>query len=119
MGTSTNAILYFGFDFCDVDEGDALPWGEDEDEYEAVSKKFGSDRSNCACIIDRHCYIDSPIFFVALKRNVFTAYRGMPSTVDIGELKVSEEEIQQLRSFCETMGIAWQEPKWRLASYWG
>lgn len=33
MGTSTNGILFFGFDFCNEDEGDELPFDDWEDHY--------------------------------------------------------------------------------------
>lgn len=70
--------------------------------------------------IDIHCYIDCPTYFVCLKRSHSYASRGYPSEVDPSLLtSITDEEIQEMKEFCEFLGIPWQEPKWYIASYWG
>lgn len=158
MGVSTNAYLYFGFDFFNPeDDEDGRPdWsdfpradGEDEDEhldvgewedvwaarvagvmpptvpYNKVNDKPYHeywDRKRkvlelCPCEIGNHCSSEYPVWFVALKKASFSASRGDSKEIDLPE--ITESDLQALRDFCKAMDITWQEPKWRLASYWG
>jgi hypothetical protein len=145
MGTSTNAYLYFGFTFYSEEDGEGAPgWLEGEDHnwervyaaraggilapdeefsdstkaaYHAYWDKARAAVEACPCTIDTHCYIDSSMWFVALKRTKICARRGYPEEVRLVE--PTKAEIKQLKDFCELMGIKWQESRWELASYWG
>jgi hypothetical protein len=118
MGVSTDAYLFFGFDFCNPEEeGETLIW-EDlgygwEDEW--LKELFGDEPLKCQ--IDIHCNSEYPIYFVHVKGRIHRAFRGSPTVIE--NLDVSEEDIENLKEFCKVTGIEYQEPKWILASYWG
>lgn len=159
MGTSTDAILYLGFDISEEEHYELIEkYGEDfdfEDTYaekkgivdnsgfwaedggyafkrgteefdDACKKKDYYNRlkheviGDCKIITDFHGYgqgdsVDrTPI--IALK--TLTAHRGYPEDVNLEDFKASPEQIQELKDYCELMGIEYQEPKLRLASYW-
>lgn len=160
MGTTTNAYLFYGFDFYDTDAGDEPPvwWKKDDslnweehyaalkgikndsglftpeeeythtdgtperaederkyDEYQKkkaealkyVKEKFG---------IGTHCHGECPVYFVHLK--IYSASRGYPQVIDPMALLVTEKQVEELKEFCDFIGIPWKEPGWLLASYW-
>lgn len=117
MGTSTNAYLYYGFDILDREGGiDLLEEQEkfeDMHEYEILSK-LGKE-TTAKVEIDAHCHHEYPILFVSTK--TYTAWRGESTSIDSFEIDPSWDE--EIRKFCEQWNIPFQQPKWRLASYWG
>ena len=156
MSTSTDAYLYFGFDFFDTEGTGRGPFDDHDGEWEfayatavgihddsgyivngnyahprgaerdAAQKRYFAyrDRVRAAaresgCSIGAHCMGEAPIYYVYVTPHHHSAWRGKSVEVDPARLVVTPEEIQKLRSFCEVMGIEWQEPQWRLASYWG
>lgn len=110
MGQSTDALLYYGFDFLSVEE-DHTP---EEDE---LDKWYGTKTHGCE--VDSHCSGDFPVYFVAVKDSRKTAHRGFPKELAPNALEIKPEWDALLRAFCKEAGIEWQEPGWVLASYWG
>lgn len=68
--------------------------------------------------VDTHCCGDCPMPFVAHKASKTRAWRGNP--MEVTSLEIKPEWEQELRAFCELMGINVkdQQPKWRLVSDW-
>lgn len=143
MGTSTDAYLFFGFSFSDQEVGQDTPdWLDEDMEWEAIyaerhdginkpdvvyighehvystywqAKREAAERASCE--IAFHCSGDYPIWFVALQGTRFVASRG--DEVEVKLPNIHEEQITEMRAFCELLGIKWKEPKWLLVSYWG
>lgn len=133
MGTSTDAILFYGFSA--EDEGDWDKRLEDDwtDTFAAhkgvLSPDSGNDAFNAywskksqllaaePCEIDQHCSGAHPISFVYIAESKITASRG--DAKEVGTIWIGERWRDQLKEFCNLMGIPWQEPKWYLVSYWG
>jgi hypothetical protein len=115
MGTSTDAMLFWGF-CVDPDEGELSGDWEDQwyneryNELKALQEKFG-------CELEIHCHADSPVFVFTPKASFKRAWRG--STVEVTSLDVDPTWRANLQAFTEALGIKFQEPKWLLASYWG
>jgi hypothetical protein len=147
MGQSTDAYLFFGFDFHDGESSDDDLWYDaadillnDWDEEYAVRR--GTPRPTMAyeenkdahrafwdaknklveesgCTINTHCSGEYPVFFVCITESYLRASRGYPTEVPEGHTVPAEGWVDKLKAFCEVMGITWREPKWYLASYWG
>jgi hypothetical protein len=144
MGTSTDALIYWGFDFHDKDGGEpwhddremledwediyairkgiarpAMSFEDDKDAYRAFwkARKVVVERSGCS--IDMHQHIDVSVYFVCIKASHLRAWRGHPIQLRPDFFTVDPLWEDRLRTFCELMNIEWQEPKWWLASYWG
>lgn len=126
MGVSTNAILYYGFDFYNEEDDEpeiteqlqkflGLGEFEDQEEYYDVTK------NDPFIDIDYHCSANYRIWYVCYKPHHFIAHRGYPYQIDnIGQLGQDMSAMDaQLKTFCDQHGIPWQQPKWNLASYWG
>lgn len=138
MGTSTDAILAFGFDL-----GEELPEAltampEDEDdswEFEAwAAARAGLEpwsesrpddywerrRAAIAAtpydLITHYSY-DYPMYFLAARGTEVRAYRGTPKEIDTPE--IPSATIDAMRAFCAEFGIEWQEPRWHIFSLWG
>lgn len=129
MGTSTDALLYYGINLCEPD-------GESGLKSEIFKKLNLTDQielslydyfeglgDGVGVTFDTHCYHESPAWFVttAYKR----AWRGSPVNVrDIVLGKADEihpylEWNHKLKVACEVIGFEYVEPQWWLASYWG
>lgn len=139
MGTSTDAILFYGF------HGDEGEWEDDEGLIinhwkERLAVLAGAVKPSAAfsdatkvayvdfwaaekmavmnerCEVDVHCSDSCSMPFVCVKDSVTRTSRG-----DAKEIKSLETQSwwdEALRSFAEKMGIPWQEPRWWLVSYW-
>jgi len=142
MGTSTDAILYFGFDLGSEEDLDA-PWIEEDMEVDAfIAAKWGVVEPNgpftgneaayreywekeksiidrLDCHVDIHCSSNYYCYFVAIKSKTLTARRGYPESFDKSFLDVSKEDIDKLKRYCELAEITWEDPSWAIASYWG
>lgn len=123
MGTSTNGLLYYGFDFLTEDEGDATQeltdfLGLEDDEKEPY---YDVTHDNPHIRIDYHGSDGYPVWFIAYKPLSFTALRGYPEAIDLKMLNDQDYAAidKILQAFCEEHNIPWQQPHWRLASYWG
>jgi hypothetical protein len=145
MGTSTDGILFFGIDLgeCgflweewleenetdDIDMYVAFRLGvkEPQCEYSEATKSeynkyFGAKRAvlkESGCSIEYHCSYDYPMFYVCLSDKRKRASRGYPEAIDKEFLRVTNEDVEKLKTFCEKVGIEWQEPSWMLTSLWG
>lgn len=157
MGVSTDAYLFFGFEFHNPDASGKAPpfnveeWEEEyakacgiedksglfdeEGEYafEEGTKEFeAADRirdayilardraiAHSGCVINWHGSGPAPVYFVTLEKHFLCASRGHSELVDTKKLQVDEAERKQLIEFCKRLKIPYQEPAWRLASYWG
>lgn len=128
MGTSTDAILFYGYAWND--EMSPL-WEGDEDEYdweERYARLHGRDPSvykeilellkTEPCKIGRHCSSDCRMPFVAIKSTEIRAWRGSPVKVDLPQVDPMWNE--QLLTFCQFMGIdvSKMQPGWYLVSWW-
>ena len=148
MGQSTDAILAFGFDLGEElpdrlleaggsyeDEGaDGFEWQKvaaslaglappAEEWSEETKAQWREHWAACRAaeaahpltIID-HCSGDYPMRFLAVNGTCQRASRGNPHAIEIPPIDPSS--IEALRSFCETFGIEWREPKWHIFSMW-
>ena len=59
------------------------------------------------------------MMYLALSGTKQRCWRGNVLDVDF-EMPCSEEEAKEkIKTFCEKMGLEYEEPAWRLVSYWG
>lgn len=104
MGVSTDAILAYGVDLGEWNEGtypelDELMYSRDQP-IELVS----------------HCSGEHPMWMLVLKEPGYRAHRGYPSEIDPASLTVPNDASATLRAACDKYGLPWSEPKWILAS---
>lgn len=137
MGTTTDAILFYGFHAGEnewdefIGEGDwkdvfAKVMGHPEpkavfnddtkDEHIAYWKTKGALAEAEPCEVDFHCYGDSPMPYLCVKASKTVTARGDAS--EIKSLTVDPTWDEALQIFAKKMGIPWQQPKWWLVSYW-
>lgn len=139
MGTSTDAILFYGYVWDD--EGTDRPWitgddddDDDDDDEEDWQERYAAARgvtrpsesyaevldhaSRSFCEVGTHCSDSCPMGYVAVKASMRVARRGYPQTVS--ELEVGPSWADELRTFCADLGIPvdGKEPAWWLVSYW-
>lgn len=123
MSTSTDALLYYGFDLPDglaCSRSDVLialginpPLGEEDEDWEQAAEE--EHLLPLGVTIGSHCSLSWPIFFVAAADSCLEAYRGSPHTFD--DLpSVPEEVKQRLRDYAAALGLP--PPSWHLASVW-
>lgn len=146
MGVSTDAILAYGFDLGEGDDGESS-WMEklaseqpqDGDEVAAfefdewVGRSFKeSDYSDFdayynarrdainACPFDliMHQSYDYPAYFLAVRGTEQRASRGYPSEISTDK-EITLSAVATMRLFCITYGIEWKEPQWHIFSMWG
>ena len=132
MGTSTDAILVYGFEIGSEDEPPEFleAFDGDFDEYlNDISglPKYGESghtfeaqwawRDSCPADMTMHCSYDYPMYILAVRGTKTTAYRGYPK--EIKSLAIDEAKVSAFREWCEANGIEYQEPKWLLVSMWG
>jgi len=125
MGLSTNAYLVYGVPIPKWDEQirieqQELPkefWGKDED---PDSEIYIGDLNDDNCEMFSHCHGDCPMWIAKPKSIEHKyAWRGYPVEVHSYELTVSVTDDDNLRKFCEKLGVEYTEPKWWLCSYMG
>lgn len=113
MGTSTNAILFYGF--TDDSEGEN-GWSEAYDNSQEDNVTYPGTS------LDYHCSSDEPIYYLAIDVSETTAYRGHPKQLDRLTLAYSplEEWEGTLREAATYFGIDLldQKPAWYLVSYY-
>ena len=140
MGVSTDGMIFFGilldddvFDteddtddwacmYARLAQGITCPDVEYEGNQEVFSefwKKVREAVEHSLCSIGYHCSDSYPAPYVALSRANLNASRGYPEELDVEMFKVTEEEIQAIKDFCEVLGVPYSTPKWYLASFWG
>lgn len=64
-----------------------------------------------------HCSCDYPLYIIALRGTVMTAWDGEPREIVLPE--ISAEKVQMLIDFCAEHGIKGVAPRWLLTSNWG
>jgi hypothetical protein len=140
MGVSSDAILFYGFSAEDEgtwEELEDTDWEEEfarrkginppavaysdatQAEWREYWDKSRKARADEPCEIDRHCSDGHPIPYVCIRGTHVTANRGSPQAVTPEFLTVDPRWNDQLKSFCDLMGIPWEEPKWYIASWMG
>ena len=144
MSTSTDAILCYGVEF---EEGYEFPWDDAEGEFEGFeewwtlqcgvsapkvpyspeskeeyNKYWDIKREKmeeCPVELVLHCSGEYPMYIIAAKGSVTTAYRGTPVTVSpLGFDKTSEYHTA-VAEFVDKYEIFGPRPDWLLCSYWG
>lgn len=141
MGVSTNAILYYGFELYNTDEGEGcLPeslideW-ENEEELsleEFLEEKFPDVFPSEEVTLGYHCHSEYSMWYIALTKKAngegtslsslfYEARRGYP--VDIDNCVIANttlEDRQKLEAVAVALGISLSDVKigWRLASTW-
>ncbi|UVD36529.1 hypothetical protein RCXUPER_111 [Rhodobacter phage RcXuper] len=140
MGTSTDAILAYGFDLGEdlSEHGDLARIDEefdgDEDaffEAELGIPAYGEPgrpsydeieklKATLPVTLIRHCSGDYPMYFLALPGTKREASRGAPEAIEINSLRVSTDAVTALMKWCEDHGIEVPEegPHWHIFSYW-
>jgi hypothetical protein len=73
---------------------------------------------DCLVEISNHCSGDYGIPYVHVKEAEITVYRGSNKEITLDMLKINPEWDQQIKKFCEIMGIEFKPCGWRLVSYW-
>jgi hypothetical protein len=107
MGVSTDAILFYGWDYSGEDEVQ-LP-------YELYRRAWGL--QSLGVELEFHCCDPKPISFVSA--HTIRAYRGTCKDVPDLNSFSTEEMNARLMEFCEKLGIKYKAPGWHLASWWG
>ena len=126
MSTSTNAMLFFGWQVADPESTDlpCPPWLAGCGWEEEYAKRIGvgvSDpkvQKSVVEIVD-HCCDSYPMYCVGIRATRTTAYRGSPETVTTTE-DGRHDWNQELTAFCTLMElpIPPEGGTWLLASYW-
>lgn len=138
MGISSDAMLFYGFSADDEGDWDSLADKDWEElyaekkgitpptveyseatrvEWRAYQAKVREARANEPCEIACHCSDGCSIPYVYIKDTHVTASRGDPQ--EVKTLETDPAWRDQLKAFCDLMGIPWQEPKWYIASWMG
>lgn len=129
MGTSTDAILFYGFSFEDDDAPEWIEEGEEtwEEKYAIAHgvnpenhKKAWDIANQSPCELNYHCYIDYPMYLIAIKKTKITANRGGPEEISEKHFKTEKSWDKEIRDFCKILGVTPPEKfGWYLVSYWG
>jgi hypothetical protein len=96
------------------------------DQYYQAQREF-DDNNPFPFELVNYCSLDCPMYILAIKESVKTAYRGYPEEISPQTLVEQYEWKTQLNDFAEkyinTSESAEEEidltPKWYLSSYWG
>lgn len=122
MGTSTDAILVFGFELNN-EEGDTPEFLEEAegDFEEFLNKLSGLPQygEHGHSFDDQRAYRERcpADIILAVRGTAVRAWRGSSKTIE--SLHVAAEKITAFKAWCEETGIEYQEPKWLLVSMWG
>ncbi len=116
MGTSTDAILFFGY-----------VWDDDEVEIpEEVAETYCyGNVEKYPVQVGHHCSGDYPMPYIFIAKTQIEAYRGSPKQVPMLTLAnktVAEEKrwVKMLSDFCDEHDIEHPDNAgWHLVSYWG
>jgi hypothetical protein len=142
MGTSTDAILSYGFEIHTPDDGwlthepedhiEAQPWHkakcycDDNADYECdcepeISEILSEALKDTPLSVEYHCHHDHPVHMIVAYTT--TAWRGDPKHLNLTALEQARTEGQwdkHLAAACQRLGITpKQTPHWILSSYWG
>lgn len=135
MGRSTNGELWYGVVFeedaefpWDVEpfDGDLEDWWRAEHGFDHAYPREGWLEAQKAfdaahpCPVEtvNYCSGDYPMYGLAVKGTVTTAYRGTPKRIE--GLGISEAETQPFKDFLAKYELKPEgEAGWWLSSYWG
>jgi len=134
MGTSTDAILAYGYDLGEWNkiegagefgENLTLPWLDDDsdDSYrEQAERCLLTSKAHLGVKFETYCSDQVPMEILAAK--VITVSRGDCETLDLAALMAEPAEHDwddKLRAACEALGITptQEQPGWLLVSYRG
>ncbi len=115
MGTSTDAILFYGYVWDDEATERQLDILESAQNMDLEGRKEGR---KPPCLIGTHCSGECPMLFVAAVASHTKAWRGHPR--EISSLFVDPRWNAQLSAFCRDLGISLVGKKatWWLVSDW-
>jgi hypothetical protein len=147
MGTSTNAILVYGYDLGSSEDGwkvepneelEAEGYYDTETAADALRASVGFteqdwradgyfERKNAAdakvgVALKRYCHSDFPMYVLAAE--TITVYRGDCKTLDFtalaGQVQAKGWDAKLARAL-EALGLTplQKKPEWLLVSYWG
>jgi hypothetical protein len=130
MGISSDGLFFYGMCWADEDR----PWKEPSDEELAKMKalksysdendwetlyevRSGKKSEKCPVELGIHCSFEYGMPLLAVKETLVNASRGSPEKAKT--VLVKPEWDDQLREFCEIMGVKWQKPTWWVTSLYG
>lgn len=88
-------------------------------QYYAERREFLAEHPLPVTLVN-YCYIDEPLYILAIPETLIEAYRGSPEVFTPASLVVTDKQEAALLDFCKTYGIEYKgEPQWYLSSYWG
>lgn len=115
MGTSTNALLVYGFRIAEG-WGQYPPEPEEGEEPSIAYQLCAREKWVDGIGVVDHCSLTHPMFILT-SENHYNAYRGYPEAIDPSKLEMKDPE--NLRSFATKHEIPIEgEPEWWLCSYW-
>ena len=137
MGTTTDAILAYGYDLGgsdgwairEIDEYDSLDpakfaWYDDEndDDFQEQAERHLLASEVLGVQFETYCSDSAPMHLLAAK--VITVRRGNCEVLDLPALSAMPAEHgwdDKLRAACQALGITPTQasPGWVLVSYWG
>lgn len=91
---------------------------EYQEEWRAYWRRQRRAREELGVTLVFHCSEKRMMYILAAAESEHDAFRGNP--VALGQQIVAKPEWrEQLRTFCERVGIRFEEPEWLLCSFWG
>ncbi len=127
MGISTDAILFYGVSFEEVDLGsDDLDMEtfylknlgierKDDEDYNLWNKR--KDEALDGIIFGQHCSYDYPIYYIATKE--FSASRGYEVDINLDSLVIDPQWNEKIEKVCKVLGLEQKKSDWKLASFLG
>lgn len=134
MGTSTDAIICFGYD---LEEGINLPWGDHDSigNWWSYVNGFKPDTDGDNIYFQRrdflknypmpvelvkHCSSNYPMYILAVPGTVKRATRGCPLRIGVNDLsEVKPHDLSSLAKFIGDYEIKVDDyPGWYMVSYW-
>lgn len=132
MGTSTDAIIAYGFDIGE-EKPAFLEGVEDSDLGNYLVKKAGLPEDTpwqkraelektCPVEIIEHCSGEYPMYFLALRGSKVKASRGFPVNIEELEEKMSgsssKDKVELAELWCQENGLETKTFAWHLFSMW-
>lgn len=148
MSVSTDGILFFGiaydedFDVSRIAEDNGMssrdfdfenllesklgiePPKEEfsKDQLESVWRPYWARarelKDKYPCQVGIYRSGDYPLYFVYVKSGYYCVNRGYAKEIP-SDITPSPEWADQIRSFCNLMGLPFKQPQWLLVSFWG
>lgn len=147
MGTTTDAIIAFGFDLGGAEEGFEAPWYDAEEKWEGDWEEWYADIAgikrpehpyesddkdwkrytaekdkllkNTKVTIDGHCSSEFPMYALVIGASITRASRGYPEKLKPLDKTTDPSWESSIKDFCKLTGLPFKKPSWLLYSYWG